>query len=50
MPNKLSVLTDTLLICITILLALWIVRDSLCELRYKDGPREFSASFVYEMK
>ncbi|MBE8574118.1 Hok/Gef family protein [Vibrio sp. OPT18] len=50
MPKKHAALANTLVLCMTLIVGLWMVRESLCELRYKDTKREFSASFVYEMK
>ncbi|WP_258152875.1 type I toxin-antitoxin system Hok family toxin [Cronobacter sakazakii] len=36
------------MICITLLIFTFLTRHSLCELRLKDGQREFSAFLAYE--
>jgi len=37
-----------LTLCITLLVFTFLTRHSLCELRLKDGPREFAAFLAYE--
>ncbi|HBC3568522.1 TPA: Hok/Gef family protein [Vibrio parahaemolyticus] len=46
MPKSKTALTGLIVICCTILVGLWIVRDSLCEVRYKDAHTDFLARFV----
>ncbi|WP_254916365.1 Hok/Gef family protein [Salmonella enterica] len=36
------------MICITLLIVTFLTRLSLCELRLKDGQREFAACLAYE--
>ena len=50
MPKSKIALMGLVVICFTVLCGLFIVRDSLCEVRYKDGSTDFLARFVvYEM-
>ncbi|MFV8433924.1 Hok/Gef family protein [Vibrio owensii] len=50
MPKSKTALAGLTVICITALVGLWIVRDSLCEVQYKDENTNFLARFVvYEM-
>lgn len=49
MPQK-SMLCSLIVICLTILLFTWMVRDSLCELYIKQGNNEFAASLACESK
>ncbi|MFA0156837.1 Hok/Gef family protein [Vibrio sp. 10N.261.46.A3] len=50
MPKSKIALMGLVVVCITVLCGLLIVRDSLCEVRYKDGNTDFLARFVvYEM-
>ncbi|KJP00317.1 hypothetical protein SR84_11715 [Enterobacter hormaechei subsp. xiangfangensis] len=37
-----------LIVCLTLLIFTWLTRNSLCELRMKDGTREVSAILAYE--
>ncbi|ELI0636028.1 Hok/Gef family protein [Vibrio harveyi] len=46
MPKSKTALARLTVICITVLVGLWIVRDSLCEVQYKDGNTNFLARFV----
>jgi len=46
MPKSKTALMGLIVICTTILCGLWIVRDSLCEVRYKDEGTDFLARFV----
>nr|WP_017111692.1 Hok/Gef family protein [Vibrio tasmaniensis] len=46
MPRSKIALMGLMVICFTILCGLLIVRDSLCEVRYKDGRTDLSARFV----
>ncbi len=47
MPNQPIVLC-ILIVCLTLLIFTWLTRNSLCELRMKDGTREVSAILAYE--
>jgi len=50
MPKSKTALMGLVVACVTVLLWTWLVRDSLCELRYKDGTTDILARFVvYEM-
>lgn len=40
----------TLIVCVTILAAVYMLKDRLCGLTYHRGNTEFSAQFVYEAK
>ncbi|ENM5730732.1 Hok/Gef family protein [Vibrio mimicus] len=46
MPKSKTALMGLVVICITVLVGLWIVRDSLCEVRYQDAHTDFLARFV----
>ncbi|MGD1439463.1 Hok/Gef family protein [Vibrio harveyi] len=46
MPKSKTALAGLTVICITVLVGLWIVRDSLCEVQYKGGNTNFLARFV----
>ncbi|EIT7126711.1 Hok/Gef family protein [Vibrio parahaemolyticus] len=46
MPKSKTALAGLVVICITVLVELWLVRDSLCEVRYKDEHNDFLARFV----
>ncbi|HDI3023855.1 MULTISPECIES: type I toxin-antitoxin system Hok family toxin [Cronobacter] len=37
-----------LTVCLTLLIFTFLTRNSLCELRLKDGQREFAAFLAYE--
>ncbi|NCH98248.1 type I toxin-antitoxin system Hok family toxin [Cronobacter dublinensis] len=37
-----------LIVCLTLLIFTYLTRNSLCELRLKDGDREFAAFLAYE--
>ncbi|VYU79616.1 type I toxin-antitoxin system Hok family toxin [Metakosakonia massiliensis] len=37
-----------LIVCITLLIFTWLVRKSLCEIRYRDADREVAALMAYE--
>lgn len=50
MPRNKTALLGLIVICITILCFTWITRDSLCELRYKDGDSVISATLAYESR
>ena len=45
-----TALIGLIVICITILIFTWMVRDSLCELQIKDGNTVFLATLAYESK
>ncbi|MUK76541.1 Hok/Gef family protein [Aliivibrio fischeri] len=47
MPKK-TTLTSLIVICITILCALWIERGSLCELSYNSESTVMKATLAYE--
>ncbi|ABF67858.1 type I toxin-antitoxin system Hok family toxin (plasmid) [Escherichia coli] len=47
MPNQPIVLC-ILIVCLTLLIFTWLTRNSLCELRMKDGTREVFAILAYE--
>lgn len=49
MPQK-SMLYSLIVICLTILLFTWMVRDSLCELHIKQGHTELAASLACDIK
>ncbi|HGV4150310.1 MULTISPECIES: type I toxin-antitoxin system Hok family toxin [Enterobacteriaceae] len=36
------------MVCLTLLIFTWLTRNSLCELRMKDGTREVFAILAYE--
>ena len=42
LPNQ-PVVLCVLIVCLTLLIFTWLTRNSLCELRLKDGTREVSA-------
>ncbi len=46
MPKTKVTLTGLIVLCLTFLCGLWLVRDSLCEVRYQDGSTNFLAHFV----
>ncbi|EHH1077213.1 Hok/Gef family protein [Vibrio parahaemolyticus] len=46
MPKNKTALAGLIVLCITFLCGLWLVRDSLCEVRYQDGSTSFLAHFV----
>jgi protein HokA len=48
MPQK-SMLYSLIVICLTILLFTWMVRDSLCELHIKQGNNELAASLACDI-
>ncbi|WP_275404570.1 type I toxin-antitoxin system Hok family toxin [Phytobacter massiliensis] len=37
-----------MIVCITLLIFTWLVRKSLCEIRYRDADREVAALMAYE--
>ncbi|ENH3412296.1 type I toxin-antitoxin system Hok family toxin [Escherichia coli] len=45
---QLTVLLCVLIVCLTLLVFTWLTRASLCEVRLKDGGREFVAVLDYE--
>lgn len=49
MPQK-SMLYSLIVICLTILLFTWMVRDSLCELHIKQGNNELAASLTCNIR
>jgi len=46
MPKNKTALAGLIVLCFTFLCSLWLVRDSLCEVRYQDGSTSFLAQFV----
>ena len=42
--------TGLLIVCITLLVALALVRDDLCEVQYQDGTQLFKAVLAYEVR
>lgn len=46
MPKNKTALAGLIVLCFTFLCSLWLVRDSLCEVRYQDGGTSFLAQFV----
>ena len=46
MPKSKTALAGLVVICITILCGLWIIRDSVCEIHYKEGSTDVQARFV----
>ncbi|MCW8336548.1 Hok/Gef family protein [Vibrio paucivorans] len=46
MPKNKTALPGLIVLCVTFLCGLWLVRDSLCEVRYQNGSTRFLAQFV----
>ncbi len=46
MPTNKTALTGLIVLCVTALCALWMVQDSLCDVRYQDEHTHFEANFV----
>ncbi|NGZ17580.1 Hok/Gef family protein [Vibrio aestuarianus] len=42
--------TKTLILCVTVLVAIGLVRDSLCRVEYQGGGSKFAAVLAYEVK
>ncbi|WP_369686253.1 Hok/Gef family protein [Photobacterium leiognathi] len=42
--------TGLLIVCLTLLVALALVRDDLCEFQYQDGTKLFKAVLAYEVR
>ncbi len=40
----------TLILCVTVLVAIGLVRDSLCQVEYQSGGNKFAAVLAYEVK
>ncbi|CAM6353293.1 Small toxic polypeptide [Citrobacter sedlakii] len=49
MPQR-CILCSLIVICLTILLFTWMVRDSLCELHIRQGNNELAAFLACEVK
>ncbi len=49
MPKR-TLLLGLLMICMTLLIFTWMVRDSLCELRFRQDHTELAAVLAYEVK
>ena len=49
MPKR-NLLYGLMVICFTVLIFTWMVRDTLCELHLKRGNTEFAAILAYEVK
>ncbi|MUK51227.1 Hok/Gef family protein [Aliivibrio fischeri] len=47
---KKSAVTSLVVICVTILIGLWIVRDSLCDISYQSGSTIITATLAYESR
>ncbi|EGU34603.1 MULTISPECIES: Hok/Gef family protein [Vibrio] len=50
MPRNKTALLGLTVICLTILCFTWMVRDSLCELQFRDGNSVISATLAYESR
>jgi len=50
MMSRKLLLYGLIVVCITILTFTWMVRDSLCEIRIKQGGTEIAAFLNYEVK
>lgn len=50
MPRNKTALLGLIVICVTILCFTWLVRDSLCELHFKGGSSDISATLAYESR
>ncbi|PKF50237.1 Hok/Gef family protein [Enterovibrio nigricans] len=46
MPKSKTALAGLVVICVTVLVGLWIVQDSLCEVRFKNEQTDILARFV----
>ncbi len=49
MPKK-SLLCSLMVICLTILLSIWMVHDSLCELKFKHHNTELAVFLACDIK
>ncbi|ANG91520.1 Hok/Gef family protein [Enterobacteriaceae bacterium 155047] len=49
MPQR-TLLVSLLVICTTLLIFTWMVRDSLCELHFRQEKTELAAVLAYEVK
>lgn len=49
MPKR-TLLLGLFLICTTLLIFTWMVRDSLCELHFRQEKTELAAELAYEAK
>jgi len=49
MPKR-TLLLGLLMICMALLIFTWMVRDSLCELRFRQKQTELAAVLAYEVK
>ena len=49
MPKR-TLLFGLLMICMTLLIFTWMVRGSLCELRFRQKQTELAAVLAYEVK
>ena len=47
---KKSAVTSLVVICVTILIGLWMVRDSLCDFSYQSGSTIITATLAYESR
>ncbi|EGQ7810367.1 Hok/Gef family protein [Vibrio parahaemolyticus] len=50
MPDKKYALIGLITVCITALCALWMIRNSLCEIEYHNGKTNILAKLTYEVK
>ncbi|MFM2623587.1 Hok/Gef family protein [Vibrio owensii] len=46
MPKNKTALAGLIVLCLTFLCGIWLVRDSLCEVRYQNESTSFLAQFV----
>ena len=47
---KKSAVTSLVVICVTIVISLWLVRDSLCGVSYESGGTILKATLAYESR
>ena len=45
-----NALLGVLVVCITIVVIIWMTRDSLCELHVKQGNTDIAVKLAYEVK
>ncbi len=50
MPENKTALYGLITVCMTVLCALWIIRDSLCEFEYHNAHTNVLATLAYEVK
>jgi hypothetical protein len=47
---KKSAVTSLVVICVTIVISLWLVRDSLCDVSYESGGDDFESNACLRIK